>query len=399
MTFKFQQKGSPALKAAIASVVLAAAGSPALVSAEERLQSIPSVIVTAENAAPIRGAVQTPIWIGVHDGTFDIYDRNVPLGAGSLVSRESVERLAEDGATGPISAEFAGLQPLAPQATLVSSGGPLTPSTSVSTTLNLDPETHRYFSYASMVIPSNDAFIANGNPLAHPLFDEDGRFIAEDFAVAGREVLDAGTEANDEVAANTAFLNQAGPNIGVEEDGTVVIHPGFRTDLSFPDGVLNHPIFGNADFTAPTYRAANFSFRFVDLGRFQRYEGEFSAAQEVSGAAVQSEGRGRAFAVTRGDQVAVRVAAFRLSGPATMIHLHNAPEGANGPVVANLTPDIVNGGVARSVFLSEDVLGPLAATDNPVLSLINEMAAGRIYVNVHTAANPAGEVRAQLSLQ
>ena len=195
------------LKAAITAASLAAVAVPGIAQAETST-SIPSVIVTAENSAPSRGAAQTPVWIGAHDGTFDIYDRNVPLGSGSLVTRESVERLAEDGATGPISAEFAELQFGAPHATLVGPAGPLTPSVSVSKTLNIDPTTQRYFSYASMVIPSNDAFIANGNPLAHPLFDDRGRFIAEDFVVAGSEVLDAGTEANDEIAGNTAFLNQ-----------------------------------------------------------------------------------------------------------------------------------------------------------------------------------------------
>ena len=389
------------LKAAIAAASLAAVSAPGIAQAETNGVSIPSVIVTAENSAPSRGAAQTPVWIGAHDGTFDIYDRNVPLGTGSLVTRESVERLAEDGATGPISAEFAELQYGAPQATLVGPAGPLTPSVSVSKTLNIDPSTQKYFSYASMVIPSNDAFIANGNPLAHPLFDDRGRFIAEDFVVAGSEVLDAGTEVNDEIASNTAFLNQGGPNIGVEELGNVIIHPGFNApaDGAFPDGVLTHPIFGSAQFTAPTYRAASFSFRYVDLGQRQRFRTQLSADQEVTGGQVQSNGLGSAQAVsTRGEQVAVRIATRRLTGPATMIHLHNAAGGANGPVVANLTPAIVNGRV-DDVITSEDIVGPLADAANPILELLNEMAAGRIYVNVHTAANPGGELRGQLSLQ
>lgn len=389
------------LKVAIAAVTVTAASGPAPALADTGVVSIPSVIVTAENSAPSRGALQTPVWIGAHDGTFDIYDRNVPLGSGSLVSRESVERLAEDGATGPISAEFAELQFGAPQATLVGPAGPLTPSVSVSTTLNLDPYTQKYFSYASMVIPSNDAFIANGNPLAHPLFDDRGRFIAEDFVVAGAEVLDAGTESNDEVASNTAFLNQGGPDIGVEELGNVVIHPGFNApaDGSYPDGVLTHPVFGNAQFTAPTYRAASFSFRYVDLGRPQRFRTQLSPDQEVTGAEVESDGNGFAAGLSRrGEQVALRIVARRLTGPATMMHLHNAAEGANGPVVANLTPSIVNDRV-NQVVRAEDIVGPLASAANPILALINEMAAGRIYVNVHTAANPGGELRGQLSLQ
>ena len=111
-----------------------------------------------------------------------------------------------------------------------------------------------------MIVPSNDAFIANGSPVAHPLFSESGRFIAEDFVVTGSEILDAGTEVNDEISSNTAFLNQGGPNIGVSEAGVVTTHPGFQTGLAFPDGVLNYPIFGNANFLAPNYRAASVKF-------------------------------------------------------------------------------------------------------------------------------------------
>jgi len=393
------------LKTAIAAVSMAAAAAPMVATAETGPVSIPSVIVTAENSAPSRGAVQTPIWVGVHDGTFDIYDRNVPLGSGSLISRESVERLAEDGATGPISAEFAELQPGAAQATLVGPAGPLTPSVSVSTTLNVDPSTQKYFSYASMVIPSNDAFIANGSPLAHELFDDRGRFVGEDFVVAGIEVLDAGTEANDEIAANTAFLNQAGPNIGVEDFGNVVIHPGFNAaaDGSYPNGVLTHPIFGNGQFNVPTYRAASFSFRYVDLGRPQRYSALLRPEQEVTGPEVVSDGAGFAFAVSRrGEQVALRIGFRGLTGTPSMVHLHNAASGANGPIVANLTPVLAarsRGGRVQTTLVASDVVGPLGQTTNPILSLINEMAAGRIYVNVHTAANPAGELRGQISLR
>ena len=390
------------LKLAIAAASVSAGTISGAAIAESSAVSIPSVVVTVENSAPSRGAVQTPFWIGIHDGSFDIYDRNVPLGSGSLVSRESVERLAEDGVTGPITEEFATLQAGSPQATLVGPSGPLTPSVSVSTTLNIDdPAVQQYFSYASMIIPSNDAFIANGNPFAHPLFDDRGRFVGENFSVAGVEALDAGTEVNDELAANTAFLNQAGPNIGVEEFGNVVIHPGLNAaeNGSYPDGVLTHPIFNSAQFTAPTYRAANFSFRFLDLGQRQRFSADLTPEAEVTGADVVSNGIGTGVANSRlGSSIAVNINARRLTGPATMIHLHNGPAGSNGPIVVNLTPQMQNGRVSTTL-VSEDVIGPLAGEANPLLALLNEMAAGRIYINVHTVANPAGELRGQLELQ
>ncbi|MEM1230825.1 MAG: spondin domain-containing protein [Pseudomonadota bacterium] len=384
------------LRHAVAMTALATVAAPTF--AESR--SIPSVVVIAENGAPARGALQTPIWVGIHDGSFDIYDRGVPLGAGSLVDAEAVERLAEDGTTGPISAEFANALPGAPQATLVGPTGPLVSGGFSARTFNVNPETDQYFSYASMVIPSNDAFIANGNPVAHRLFNDSGRFVGANFAVPGTAVLDAGTEVNDEIAANTAFLNQAGPNIGVPESNPVELHEGFRTDGTFPDGVLTHPVFGAADFLAPNYRAAEFRFRYVDLGRTNRFTSFLRAQNEVTGPTVRSRARGLSVALSRGgEEVLIQVNTSGLSGPAVMAHLHNAQEGANGPIVANLTPDLINGQRLLSTISSADVVGPLADAADPMLALLNEMAAGNIYINIHTEAFPAGEIRGQVRLR
>lgn len=388
------------IRTAVALAIVGSAAVPIAAIAQNSAISIPSVIVTVENSAPVRGAFQTPIWVAAHDGSFDLYDRNIPLGSVGLVSQLSMESIAEDGNTGPITEEFGLAVPLSPQATLQDpAGGPLAPGSSSSTTFNVDPATDRFFSYASMVIPSNDAFIANGNPEAHPLFNERGRFIGRNFVVAGTEVLDAGTEINDEVAGNTAFLNQAGPNIGATEDGNLVLHEGFETGLSYPDGVLNHPVFGNSNFLSDNYRAASFRFRYVDLGRTTRFTGGLNPRNEVTGEAVDSRGRGQAFALSRqGSQISIRILTSRLTGQATMVHLHNAADGVNGPVVVNLTDSIRRNRISQ-VITAEDVVGPLAEGEDPFLALLNEMAAGNIYVNVHTEANPGGEIRGQLRLR
>lgn len=210
-----------------------------------------SVTVTIENLAPPNGGFLTPVWVGFHDGGFDLYDR------GAAASQQ-LERIAEDGNTDPLTAAFAASGNGVEQGTLISDFGipPLAPgeTATMKFTLDGDDASSRYFSYASMVIPSNDAFTANGNPRAHRIFNRGGHFRGVDFIVWGTDVLDAGTELNDEDPENTAFFGQAMPNTGQDENVGIHTHPG----LMFPGsgGILDDPIFENADFLTDDYMIA-----------------------------------------------------------------------------------------------------------------------------------------------
>ena len=83
----------------------------------------------------------------------------------------------------------------------------------------------------------------------------------------------------------------------------------------------------------------------------------------------------------------------------TVGHLHNAPAGANGPVVVDILADArdtfgdITGSAAEVPALDIDV--NTAATTPSVLS---EAEAGNIYFNIHSTNFPAGEVRGQLEL-
>ena len=222
--------------------------------------------ITIENLAPANGGLLTPAWVGLHDGTFDLYNRNE-----SLDGFAGLESLVEDGDTTQLTDAFAAQNPAGLQATLLSDGPPPLEVGEVTSFIldDVDPLTNQYFSYASMVIPSNDAFIANGNPLAHEIFDDAGNFLGADFIVLGSEVLDGGTEINDELPFSTAFLGQQTPNTGVDENGVVTEHPGLTvgtilgtTDSSALNGLpLN---FTGADFTAPGYQVARFQVELVE---------------------------------------------------------------------------------------------------------------------------------------
>ena len=209
------------------------------------------VTVTIENLAPEQGTFLTPVWVGFHNGNFDTYDRGRPVSPG-------LESIAEDGDFALISQEFAlsgdGSIDGAVFGPEGSASGPIDPGEVATATFVLDSEdpNSQFFNYAAMILPSNDAFIANGNPEAFRIFDEEGNFIGADFLVLGNQVLDAGTEVNDEAEESTAFLGQTVPNTGVEENGVVQIHPGFIEG----GRILSSSDFANADFTTDGYQIA-----------------------------------------------------------------------------------------------------------------------------------------------
>jgi hypothetical protein len=84
-------------------------------------------------------------------------------------------------------------------------------------------------------------------------------------------------------------------------------------------------------------------------------------------------------------------------------HIHLAPAGVNGGVVAwlypsapppQLIPGRFDGVLAEGTITADDLVGSLAG--EPLDSLIDAMRAGNTYANVHTTANPGGEVRGQI---
>lgn len=233
----------PSLTGAKAIAIILASG--AMLSTATIVKAA-TIRVTVESLTPDNGTLLTPVWTGFHDGNFDIYDQGEEAFPG-------LESIAEDGDFADLSAEF--LDSGAGTVDGAVFGAPvIAPGTTATATFELDETlaSSQYFSYASMVLPSNDAFVANGNPLAHQIIDDNGNFIGADFIIAGSEVLDAGTEVNDEGATTTAFFSQPVPNTGTTEGGIVEDHPGF-----IPGGrILSSSQFANADFTAAGYNIA-----------------------------------------------------------------------------------------------------------------------------------------------
>jgi hypothetical protein len=72
-----------------------------------------------------------------------------------------------------------------------------------------------------------------------------------------------------------------------------------------------------------------------------------------------------------------------LSGPATAAHFHSP-----AATTANAPPTVPLSGALASPIKGEATLTDAQAAD---------LAAGRMYFNLHTAANPSGEIRGQMA--
>ena len=87
----------------------------------------------------------------------------------------------------------------------------------------------------------------------------------------------------------------------------------------------------------------------------------------------------------------------------TMAHIHLAPAGETGDVVVWLYPSApppalipgrTDGVLAEGEIDAADLVGPLAGMD--LDELVAVLRSGDAYVNVHTEANPPGEIRGQI---
>lgn len=85
------------------------------------------------------------------------------------------------------------------------------------------------------------------------------------------------------------------------------------------------------------------------------------------------------------DTLCIRAAWSNLSGAPTGIHIHEGEMGTNGSVVFNLTTDIVGNKLVSRITGS-------AITS----SVIAKLLSGQYYLNIHTSANPNGEIRGQI---
>ncbi|MBN4054078.1 CHRD domain-containing protein [Nitrospira defluvii] len=120
--------------------------------------------------------------------------------------------------------------------------------------------------------------------------------------------------------------------------------------------------------------------------------GKLTADQEVTTPATTTATGTGAFSLNAAQtELTFDITVTGLSGGGlTAAHFHNAAAGADGGVVRTLTADFT-GNTATGIwkFADGQSLTP---------TLVTELLAGRIYVNIHTTENTGGEIRGQVLL-
>ncbi len=196
------------------------------------------VFVQIENVQEAgSGFFFTDVWAGVHNGDFDLFNIGEAPSPG-------LENIAENGGNTILQEEFA--QPGRLQ-TDNPGPAPIGPGVIREHTIDvINPENYQYVSFASMILPSNDVFFGNEDPLAHRLFDDAGNFIEPIvIEITGADLLDAGTEAND--AMGLPFVIDGG-NMADEtetDDGISLLNDDLSAYLNLenvPGATIDSPI-------------------------------------------------------------------------------------------------------------------------------------------------------------
>jgi hypothetical protein len=203
---------------------------------------------------------------------------------------------------------------------------------------------------------------------------------------AGTVTLHVNATGADDATASHIHLGFAGENggvqVGLSQDGG---DPGhwFVTDApldpagmqSYADGQfyvnLHTPAFPGGEVRGQI-APPPVEVLFTDLSGDQEVPGVVTAASGIAASTVNRD-------------TGAMILHVNTSGvdDATASHIHTAPAGQNGPVLVGLTQDAVDLG-----YWSLD-----AALD---IDSLADYKAGGLYVNVHTPANPGGEIRGQI---
>lgn len=134
----------------------------------------------------------------------------------------------------------------------------------------------------------------------------------------------------------------------------------------------------------------------------QTFRAHLSGSAEVPAVDTRTEGEAVFQLSQDGTKLTYRLNVANIDN-VLMAHIHMGAADANGPIVVWLYPSSpppqeisgrFSGVLATGTITAADLMGPLAGQS--LDALVAAMKAGGTYVQVHTTAHPAGEVRGQI---
>ena len=114
-----------------------------------------------------------------------------------------------------------------------------------------------------------------------------------------------------------------------------------------------------------------------------KMKADLTGAQEVPPVTTQGKGSAEVNFDPASKKLSWTVTYSGLSGPPTAAHFHGPAEAGKNAGVAVPIPNQANSPVTGSATLTD--------------AQAADLQAGRYYVNIHTAANPSGEIRGQVT--
>ena len=186
------------------------------------------ITLTVENLAPLDSIAITPLRVGFNNGTFDAFD----LGTTPIAP---IINIAEGGTGSDWFPAFAAADPTAVLGSV--GAGPTLPGAGpLSASFTVDSAINPFLTFGAMVVPSNDFFIGNDNPMAYRLFDDAGNLTLTSINQRAGDIWNAGSEAFDPV--NAAFLQLGNNALRTPENGVTEFN---FTELAQFDGLVTAP--------------------------------------------------------------------------------------------------------------------------------------------------------------
>ncbi|MBC7938738.1 MAG: spondin domain-containing protein [Chitinophagaceae bacterium] len=150
------------------------------------------VTVNVQSLVPANSVAFARLHLGFHDGDFDAFN----LGG---VATAPIISVAEGGIGTAWQAAFAAAEPNATRGVI--GAGQLLPGQAQSATFTVDTTLNPFFTFAAMVVPSNDFFMGNDSPTQYRLLDAAGNVLISSIVVKANQIWDAGSEVHDPAAA------------------------------------------------------------------------------------------------------------------------------------------------------------------------------------------------------